>query len=220
MATNQLSNDAPATSLFPQFENTIYQWVSVEVQGLTDAQLDFESDQWEWSKWSIRRNLSHLASGDLRWIWNRWGKVLFPKGLAKGEEYDRLLDSPFDRRLDENLYWEPEALLEKLTLGLDLCWSVLSSETVGSLRSKELESPATGLFTKYPQLFPGGVRPVPGDSTKVYINLETTFLHRYYEFTTHLFNVQRLKRAQGVSGAIEIPADGYWVLPEWDRSEA
>ena len=107
MATNQLSNDAPATSLFPQFENTIYQWVSAEVQGLTDAQLDFESDQWEWSKWSIRRNLSHLASGDLRWIWNRWGKVLFPKGLAKGEEYDRLLDSPFDRRLDENLYWEP-----------------------------------------------------------------------------------------------------------------
>ena len=138
MVTNQLSNDAPATSLFPQFENTIYQWVSAEVQGLTDAQLDFESDQWEWSKWSIRRNLSHLASGDLRWIWNRWGKVLFPKGLAKGEEYDRLLDSPFDRRLDENLYWEPEALLEKLTLGLDLCWSVLSSETVGSLRSKEL----------------------------------------------------------------------------------
>ncbi len=220
MATDNLSNDAPATALFPQFERQIYQWVAAEVQGLSDAQLDFESDQWEWSKWSIRRNLSHMASGDLRWIWSRWGGVLFPNGSPNGEEYDRLLDSPFDRRLDENLYWQPADLLEKLMLGLDLCWSVLSAETVGSLRSKELESPATGLFTQYPQLFPGGVRPVPGDSSKVYINLETTFRHRYYEFTTHLFNVQRLKRAQGLSGAIEIPADGYWALPEWDRSEA
>ena len=220
MATDRLSNDALATSLFPQFENQIYQWVSAEVQGLTDAQLDFESDRWEWSKWSIRRNLSHMASGDLRWIWNRWGAILFPQGSPKGEEYDRLLDSPFDRRLDENLYWEPADLLEKLTLGLDLCWSVLSAETVGSMRSKVLESPATGLFTQYPQLFPGGVRPFPGDESKVYITLETTFLHRYYEFTTHLFNVQRIKRAQGLSGAIEIPADGYWTLPERDRSEA
>ena len=38
---------APAVALFPQFESDLYQMVSNEVQGLTDAQLDFESDRWE-----------------------------------------------------------------------------------------------------------------------------------------------------------------------------
>ncbi|MFB3097652.1 MAG: hypothetical protein ACE1ZZ_03135, partial [Dehalococcoidia bacterium] len=106
MSANDLPNDAPATNLFPQFNDQLYQMISVEVQDLTDAQLDFESDRWEWSKWSIRRNMSHMASGDLRWIWVRWGSQLFPQGLPNGEELDELCDSPHDRRLDETKYWE------------------------------------------------------------------------------------------------------------------
>ena len=219
MPTEQLPDDAPATSLFPQFATDIYRMVSSEVEGLTDEQLDFESDKWEWSKWSIRRNFSHLASGDVRWLWDRWGRNLFPDGLPNGEELDRLLASPYDRRLDEDLYWEPEAILEKLRLGLDLCQSVLAGETVGSMRSKELEQGSTGLFSQYPDLFPGGVRQVPGDPSRIYITLEATFLHRYFEYTTHLYNIQRLKRAQGLVAKVEIPREGYWVLPGWDGSE-
>ncbi len=126
MAQRELPGNAPATARFPQFQSQIYQMVAAEVSGLTDQQLDFESERWEWSKWSIRRNLSHMASGDVRWLWNRWGAQLFPDGLPDGEELDSLMASPFDRRLDENLYWEPEAILEKLRLGLDLCLRVLA----------------------------------------------------------------------------------------------
>ena len=219
MADRELPDDAPAMELFPQFASQIYDMVSTEVMGLTGEQLDYESDRWEWSKWSIRRNLSHMASGDVRWLWNRWGQQLFPDGLPNGEELDRLLDSPYDRRLDESLYWEPEAILEKLRLGLELCQSVLSGETVGSLRSKEMEQGNTGLFTQYPQLFPGGVRQAPHDQSRIYITLEATFLHRYYEYTTHLYNIQRLKRAQGLSTRVEIPFEGYWAAEGWDRSE-
>ena len=219
MPTEQLPDDAPATSLFPQFATDIYRMVSSEVEGLTGEQLDFESDKWEWSKWSIRRNLSHMASGDVRWLWDRWSRNLFPDGLPNAEELDRLMASPYDRRLDEDLYWEPEAILEKLRLGLDLCQSVLAGETVGSMRSKELEQGSTGLFSQYPDLFPGGVRPVPGDPSRIYITLEATFLHRYFEYTTHLYNIQRLKRAQGLVARVEIPYVGYWALPDWDRSE-
>lgn len=219
MPTEQLPDDAPATSLFPQFASDIYRMVSSEVEGLTDEHLDFESDKWEWSKWSIRRNLSHMASGDVRWLWDRWGRNLFPDGLPNAEELDRLLASPYDRRLDEDLYWEPEAILEKLRLGLDLCQSVLAGETVGSMRSKELEQGSTGLFSQYPDLFPGGVRQVPGDPSRIYITLEATFLHRYFEYTTHLYNIQRLKRAQGLVAKVEIPYEGYWAVPGWDRSE-
>ena len=102
LSANDLPNDAPATSLFPQFNNQLYQMISGEVHDLTDVQLDFDSEQWEWSKWSIRRNLSHMASGDFRWFWSRWGEELFPDGLTNGQEIETLLDSPYDRRLDES----------------------------------------------------------------------------------------------------------------------
>ena len=107
MTTGDLSADAPATDLFPQFGDQLYEMISSEVHGLTDEQLDFETDRWEWSKWSIRRNLSHMASGDMRWLWLRWGTELFPGGLPAGLDIDAIIESPNDRRLDESRYWAP-----------------------------------------------------------------------------------------------------------------
>lgn len=219
MQTENIPDESPAALLFPQFESDLYLMIASEVEGLSAEHLDFESAEWGWSEWSIRRNLSHMASGDVRWLWVRWGAQLFPDGLPNGEELDRLMASPHDRRLDENLYWEPEAILEKLRLGLDLCQKVLAAETVDSLRRKVIEGGSSGLFGQYPQLFPGGLLPDAQDPSKVSITLEATFLHRYYEYLTHLFNIQRLKRAQGLTAVVEIPHEGYWSMPEWDRSE-
>ncbi len=212
-------DSSPATDLFPQFQAHIYDMVFAEVAGLTETELDFESDRWEWSKWSIRRNLSHMASGDFRWLWGRWGKQLFPQGLPNGEELDALMESPHDRRLDEDKYWEREAILVKVRQGLDLCWLVLSAETAGSLRSKEIETPSNAMWAEHPEIFRGGIRRDPDDPSRVYLTLETSFLHRYYEHLTHLYNIQRLKKAQGLEPAVEIPFEGYWALPDWDRSE-
>jgi hypothetical protein len=113
--------------------------IADEVEGLTDEQLDFESDQWEWSQWSIRRNLSHMASGDVRWLVTRWGGQLFPGGPPDIEDPDiedleGILNSPYDRRLDETKYWAVDDILRKLREGLDLSWSILSRETVASLQ--------------------------------------------------------------------------------------
>ena len=124
MATEHIPDESPAALLFPQFESAIYQMAASELEGLDDSQLDFESEKWGWSGWSIRRNLSHTGSGDLRWFWGRWGRQLFPDGLPPGllgpEEYDGLLESKYDRRFDEDLYWDVPVLLEKLRQGLDL----------------------------------------------------------------------------------------------------
>ena len=211
--------DAPAVALFPQFESDLYQMVSTEVQGLTDAQLDFESDRWEWSKWSIRRNLSHLAFGDFRWLVDRWGPVLFPQGPSDIEDLDAIINSGYDRRLDEERYWEAETILAVVRRGLALCQSVLAGETVGTARSKEIKLDDSGNWPQYDQAHPRGIRWGPDDPSPVYITLEATLRHRYYEYMTHLYNIQRLKRAQGLAAAVAVPRVGYWVVDGWDRSE-
>ena len=75
-------DDTPATSLFPRFREELYGWVTSEIKGLSAEHLDFDSDRWGWSGWSIRRQVSHLASGDYRWFLLRWGPQLFPQGLG------------------------------------------------------------------------------------------------------------------------------------------
>ncbi len=219
MSANDLPNDAPATNLFPQFNDQLYQMISLEVQDLTDAQLDFESDRWDWSKWSIRRNLSHMASGDFRWFWTRWGEELFPEGLANSREIEALLDSPYDRRLDESKFWAVDDILGILRKGLDFAWSVLSSETVGSMRSQEIESADNELWSGIRQANYTGIRLKPNHPGRIYISLEATFRHRYFEHITHLYNVQRLKRAQGLAPVADIPMEGYLALPTWDLSQ-
>jgi hypothetical protein len=219
MAPLELSDDAPASGLFPQFESEIYRMISDEIEGLTETQLDFESDRWEWSKWSIRRNLSHLASGDVRWLVLRWGDQLFPEALPDIEDLEAIVNSPYDRRLDETRYWSVPDILEKLRLGLDLSQAVLARETVGSIRSKETTNPRAGNWAQIYAAHPRGIRPHPEDPNLAWISLEATFRHRYYEYLTHLYNIQRLKRAQGLPARVEIPFEGYWALPDWDRSE-
>ena len=219
MSANDLPNDAPATRLFPQFSDQLYQMISFEVQDLTDAQLDFESEQWEWSKWSIRRNLSHMASGDFRWFWTRWGEELFPDGLANSGEIEALLDSPYDRRLDESKFWALNDIIGTLRKGLDFAWSVLSSETVGSMHSREIESGDSELWSELRQANYTGIRLKPNHPGRIYISLEATFRHRYFEHITHLYNIQRLKRAQGLAPVADIPMEGYLALPTWDLSQ-
>ena len=221
--SSSLPDDAPATALFPQFQSKLYEMIASEVEGLTDPQLDFESDRWGWSGWSIRRNLSHMASGDFRWMLLRWGQQLFPDGIPADvvdkDDLDNLAASPHDRRLNEDIYWDVGDILGKLRQGLGICWRVLSGETVGSLRSKEIKNDGTANSPLFHQAYPRGVRPDPADSTKVYMTLEASFYHRYFEHITHLYNIQRIKRAQGLPTHAEIPFEGYLALPGWDRSE-
>jgi hypothetical protein len=220
MPETWLPDDAPATALFPQFESAIYRMITTEVEGLTDGQLDFESDRWEWSKWSIRRNLSHMASGDFRWFLLRWGRQLFPEGLPDlGDDLEDLAASPHDRRLDEDKYWDLDSILEKLRQGLEVAQLILSRETVGSLRSKETGDAGPSPGRWFAEAHPTGIRWESDDSSRSYLTLEASFRHRYFEHVTHLYNIQRLKRAQGLPTLIEVPFEGYWALPDWDRSE-
>ena len=223
MQTGNIPDESPAALLFPQFESDLYLMIASEVEGLSAEQLDFESAEWGWSEWSIRRNLSHMASGDIRWFWQRWGRQLFPDGLPSGlpspEELDGLLESKYDRRFDEDLYWDVDVLLEKLRMGLALAQAILSNETAGSLRTKESERIDDGQWPWFYAAHPTGLRRDSQDQTRAWLTLEVTFRHRYFEHITHLYNIQRIKRVQGLTTKVKIPIEGYLALPGWDLSE-
>ncbi len=125
-----------------------------------------------------------------------------------------------DARLDPVRFWDMAAILVQPRRTQGFCHMVLSRETVGSLRNKEINAgTTTGQWEMFGLAHPRGIRMDPGDPSQVYITLEATFRHRYFEHTTHLYNIQRLKRAQGLTARVEIPFVGYYALPGWDRSE-
>ena len=221
MPSDEILNDSPATLLFPQFESELYRTAASEVAGLTAEQLDFESDKWGWSKWSIRRQLSHLASGNFRWFWQRGGLEMFPSGPPPNppspEETKAMTQSKYDRRMDEDLYWEVEMILEKLLEGLALGQLILSNETAGSLRTKEFEFSDNGEWPWFYNVHTG-LRRDTEVQTKIWFTLETIFRHRYFEHITHLYNIQRIKLAQGLATSVEVPIEGYMALPGWDLS--
>ncbi len=218
MTQSPATEDSPGSALFPEYES-LYELIAAEVTGLTDEQLDFESDRWGWSEWSIRRQLSHMASLLYRWMLVRWGETLFPDGGHGVDDVTGVAASDFDRRMEETRYWELPAILNELHSGIDLARRVMSERSVGFLRSHEIPHQRSPQWVLMHKAHPTGITPA-ADSEDGSINLEATLRHMYFEETTHLYNIQRLKRAQGLQATVEVPKVGYWVLEGWDRSEA
>ena len=217
MNRQPVTENSPGSALFPEYA-TLYSLIASNVESLSEEQLDFESDRWGWSKWGIRRQLSHMASLTYRWLLVRWGETLFPDGGHGVEDVKGRADSDFDRRLDEDRYWESAVIMRVMKEGIDLAQRVLAERDVAFLRSH------TYLFEQSPQwtvminAHPTGVTPTD-DPGKKLITLEATMRHMYFEEITHLYNIQRLRRAQGLPTVSDLPKVGYWVLDSWDASE-
>ena len=216
MSKERIPDDAPASALFPEFD-TLYDLISPEVEGLTDEQLDWTSDKWEWAHWSIRRQTSHMASLLYRWLVVRWVDTLYPDGDHGVEDVEGVAVSANDRALDVS-YHDMDEILGKLREGIELAQSVLAQRTAGFLRSNTLVTPYDVNRKFINSAHPHGITMDAGAGTET-TTLEATFRHMYFEETTHLYNIQRLKRAQGIPTVVEVPRVGYWMLDGWDRSE-
>ncbi len=217
MTQPSITENTPGSALFPEYES-LYDLIAAEVTGLTDAQLDFESDKWAWSEWSIRRQLSHMASLLYRWMLVRWGDALFPDGEHGVADVDGVAASSYDRRLDERRYWELPAILGQLRGGVDMARKIMAERDVGFLRRHSIPHQRSPQWVLMHRAHPTGIVPA-GEAEQGTITLEATFRHMYFEETTHLYNIQRLERAQGLQATVDVPRVGYWVLDGWDRSE-
>ncbi len=218
MTRQQLSDDTPARVMFPDYWR-INSMVRGEVDGLTDAQLDWESSEWEWSRWSIRKQVSHMASLVFRWLLVRWGDQLFANGKPISDDELQMLNSAdHDRRLNDEAYGDIEDILGALDRAIELARGVLKTQTVESMRSMFVERSVTPQWELMARAHPTGVS-APTDGNAPTMTLEATFRHMYYEHLTHLFNIQREKRTQGLITVVKLPNEGYWTIPGWDTSE-
>ena len=215
--TQPVTETSPGSALFPEYA-TLYDLIATEVDGLSDSELDFESDRWAWAAWSIRRQLSHMSSLVYRWLILRWGDTLFPDGDHGVEDVKGLADSDSDRRMDEGRYWELAVVLRQLKVGIDLAQRVLAERSVGFLRSHTIVQQQAPQWELMIKAHPSGFT-VTDDPAKELMTLEATMRHIYFEETTHLYNIQRLKRAQSLTAVVDVPRVGYWVVEGWDTSE-
>ncbi len=194
--------------------------IHAEIDGLSDEQLDWTSEQWEWAEWSVRRQTSHMASMLYRWLLLRWGDQIFPDGSGLDEtQVTALAASATDRALDENLFQDIADITRALDNALALAQGALDSHTVDQMRSFTIEAEQGPHWDLMIHAHPTGIDRNTETGISV-LTLEGTFRHMYFELITHLFNVQRLKRAQGLEASIELPRVGYWTLDGWDVSEA
>ena len=110
-------------------------------------------------------------------------------------------------------------ILTKLREGIDLARRVLAERNVGFLRSHTVTVTLDGGWGLMIQAHPTAVTPTEQANT-VTMQFEGSIRHIYFEEITHLFNIQRLKRAQGLPTLSDLPRVGYWTLDDWDVSEA
>jgi hypothetical protein len=80
-----VSSTASALTLLPSW-GSMGPWYRAEVGGLSDAQLDFDSQDpaQEWMWWNIRRQTSHVAAMLFRWLFMRWGDTLWEGACPAG----------------------------------------------------------------------------------------------------------------------------------------
>ena len=212
-------HEDPSIVIWPDYQE-FRCWLETEVHGLSDAQLDFDSQDpgREWMWWSIRRQVSHVAWVFLAVMRRRCHTFLWPDGdiptPIRWEDHN-LANMKSDRRLDEEKHWEIEDLLDKARLGAEWAAQVVDTVPVETLRATQSVHRATAFWKHVIQVLPRGATVEPDDPDRIRYTLEASLWMLYWEVLAHLFTIQRLKQAQGLDNQVTIPRVGYLTLPEY-----
>jgi len=206
-------DDAPALTLFPTCSQ-LARLVRGETLGLSEEQLNWTSDRWEWSRWSIRQLVSHMASLIYLWLLERWGPQLFPEGTGvAAPDYQTLLSVEHGTTLDDRVFREMADIERAFEAAVYLAVQVLRRETVASVRRRTLTVRLSSAWEQRSQAHATGLRRVD-EQGNWEISLEATFRHLHYEVIAHVNDIQRNKRAQGEIAVCELPEEGYILLPD------
>ncbi|MEE9273858.1 MAG: hypothetical protein V3V62_00935 [bacterium] len=196
-----------------------------EVEGLTEAQLDWDDLSQEWSRWSIRRQISHVAVAYFFWIAKMWGKTLWPDD-PPADPIDFRKTAVYDRRMDEEKYWKMEDLWPKFEEAIGFAKRAAegrSAEEMNGLSITrtfkpdlmmgETDLPVYAFWSYASTFHEEGLDQHPDDETTFTFTLAATLRTMHWEALTHLRTIQRLKIAQGLAPAVQVPRVGYLIDP-------
>ncbi len=202
-------------------------WVRAETDGLTDEQIDFDdtNPDREWMWWSIRRQLSHIAWDALVFTHRRCASLLWPGGdepepiVWKHHHFGR--EMKYDRRLDEDLYWEVPELIAKMEVGIGWLEQVAADHSIDVLRADVTSVRGTHFWQYVITTLPRGAGPDPDRPGHIRYDLEGSLWMVFYEQLSHIRTIQRLKQIQRLPLAVDLPRVGYLRLPEyWGDTDA
>lgn len=220
MPSDEASGTMPTYSL-------LLDWLEPELDGLTDRQLDFDDQDpgREWMWWSIRRQVSHMAWDSLIFPRRRCAPLLWPDGaVPEPINWDDHRLGPravWDRVLDENRFWAVPDLLDKLRTGVGWLTRTVTEQPIEVLRATVESVHGTPFWAYVIQTLPRGAQLVDDPPGHIRYTLEASLWMVFYEILTHIRTVQRLKAAQGLPAAVELPRVGYLRLPEyWGDTDA
>ena len=222
-----LSSNGEAAPI-PDFHG-LRHMLEAELKGLTEEQLDFSAESPNWARWSIRRQVSHMANSVIMWLVGRWREVLWKDHEPDPELAEISLgDHGHDRMLDPRKYRDIKTLQRMLHRSYDLIREVGSRETAQSLREKNLvlklppdaklgtsNESTHALWEKFTQVHKDGINRDPKDPNTWIFTLEAKLRHLYYEHLAHIRTVQRLKGLQGLETAVTVPREGYLTFEDY-----
>lgn len=216
----------PGPGTMPTYR-LLLEWLDAEIAGLDTAQLDFDDDHpdREWMWWSIRRQASHMAWDSLVFPHRRCAELLWPDGDVPApivwDDHRLGRKAKWDRVLDEDLFWEIPAIIEKLEVGIGWLTQAVEETSIEKLRATTESVHGTPFWAYVIQTLPRGAEMVDDPPAHIRYNLEGSLWMVFYELLTHVRTIQRLKRAQGLASAVELPRVGYLRLPEyWGDTDA
>ena len=134
------------------------------------------------------------------------------------QDVQGLAQSDFDRRLDDNQYWDLPVIMEHLGGGISLARRVLAERDAGFLRNHTYVIDRSAQWDLMIKAHSAGFT-ASSEPGKQIMTLEACMRHIYFEEITHLYNIQRLKGAQRLPAIVDLPRVGYWAVDGWDRSE-
>ncbi|MFQ5912755.1 MAG: polymer-forming cytoskeletal protein [Nitrospinota bacterium] len=222
-----LSPDADAASI-PDFES-LREMLEAELKGLTEKQLNFSAESPSWARWSIRRQVSHMANSVIFWLVGRWKDTLWKDRQPNAELVDISKgEHGHDRMLDPEKYRDFKTLLRMLRRSYDLIREVASRESAQSLSRRKLvlqlspdaklgtsNESAHELWSKFSQVHNDDIVQDKKDPNTWIFTLEATLRHLYYEHLAHVRTVQRLKALQELKTQVTLPRVGYLTFEEY-----